>query len=195
MDDDLFFLADDKPSRADAMRNREKLLQVATQLFDQYPVEDVTMSQIAQSAQVGKGTLYRNFQDKGTLCIALLDQSLRTLQEETLTYLRQDLPPYAKLVWFLKQVINFNVQNQEILQEVRRNATTDETVIRAHGWWYQTIFALLKQIDPTHDWQYISHVFYTALDIQAIQYQLDYLHYTQTDIEQQMLAMLDRLLD
>jgi AcrR family transcriptional regulator len=57
--------------RADAQRNRERILEAATTLMATHGI-DVPIDEIAQLAQVGVGTLYRNFPTKGALFEALL---------------------------------------------------------------------------------------------------------------------------
>ncbi|HRF98801.1 MAG TPA: helix-turn-helix domain-containing protein, partial [Aggregatilineales bacterium] len=56
--DDSILINPTNPPRADALRNHALLLETARQLFVEQGVESVTMSQIAQAAGVGKGTLY-----------------------------------------------------------------------------------------------------------------------------------------
>jgi AcrR family transcriptional regulator len=51
--------------RADAARNRLRVLDAAERLFADRGVAGVTMDDIAAAAGVGKGTLYRRFTDKG----------------------------------------------------------------------------------------------------------------------------------
>jgi AcrR family transcriptional regulator len=67
--------------RADAARNRRKVLDAAERLFAQHGIAAVTMDEVAAAAGVGKGTLYRRFTDKGGLAVALLDERERELQQ------------------------------------------------------------------------------------------------------------------
>src|SRR4029077_10361011 len=64
--------------RADAQRNRERILEAATTLMATYGI-DVPIDEIAQLAQVGVGTVYRNFPTKGALFEALLMARLQPL--------------------------------------------------------------------------------------------------------------------
>jgi AcrR family transcriptional regulator len=70
--------------RADAARNRRRVLAAAQDLFAERGVAAVTMDDVAARAGVGKGTLYRRFGDKGRLAVALLDQHERALQARIL---------------------------------------------------------------------------------------------------------------
>jgi AcrR family transcriptional regulator len=55
-----------RPMRADARRNRERILTAARELFAGDPPE-VQMDDLARRAGVGVGTLYRHFPDKEAL--------------------------------------------------------------------------------------------------------------------------------
>jgi AcrR family transcriptional regulator len=55
-----------RPMRADARRNRERILQAARELFASQEPE-VQMDDIARRAGVGVGTVYRHFPDKQVL--------------------------------------------------------------------------------------------------------------------------------
>ncbi|MFJ8966403.1 TetR/AcrR family transcriptional regulator [Lentzea sp. NPDC102401] len=67
-----------KPLRADAARNREKLLAAATQLFSERGL-DVPMEHIARHAEVSIGTLYKHFPTREDLFTAIFPQRLAAL--------------------------------------------------------------------------------------------------------------------
>jgi AcrR family transcriptional regulator len=67
--------------RADARRNRERILCEAARLFAARGVANVSMDDVAAAAGVGKGTLYRRFQDRGQLLRALVEEPERDLQD------------------------------------------------------------------------------------------------------------------
>ena len=71
----------DQPERADAQRNRLKVLTAAERLFASHGVENVSMDAIAAEAGVGKGTLFRRFGDRAGLALALLHEHTVILQE------------------------------------------------------------------------------------------------------------------
>src|ERR1700761_643381 len=57
--------------RADAERNRRRLLDAATEMFCERGL-DVGVGEIAQQAGVGRGTLFRNFPTKEHLIAAIV---------------------------------------------------------------------------------------------------------------------------
>src|SRR5262245_47222458 len=67
--------------RADAARNRARVLAAAAELFGRLGVDSVSMDAVAAEAGVGKGTLFRRFGDKAGLAAALLDERERELQD------------------------------------------------------------------------------------------------------------------
>jgi AcrR family transcriptional regulator len=68
--------------RADARRNRERILCAAARLVDERGIDCVSMDDVAAAAGVGKGTLYRRFGDRWTLLRALIDEPERDFQDE-----------------------------------------------------------------------------------------------------------------
>ncbi|MEV2191147.1 helix-turn-helix domain-containing protein [Streptomyces phaeochromogenes] len=67
--------------RADAARNRARLLEVAARLVAERGAEHVTMHEVAEAAGVGKGTLFRRFGDRNGLLLALLAEAEAEFQE------------------------------------------------------------------------------------------------------------------
>ncbi|MGC2938780.1 MULTISPECIES: TetR/AcrR family transcriptional regulator [unclassified Brevibacterium] len=72
------------PLRADAQRNRQKVLDAAADILAAQGVDGLTMDELARSAGVGKGTLYRNFTDKAGIASALLDDRVRDMHARML---------------------------------------------------------------------------------------------------------------
>lgn len=70
--------------RADAARNRQRILQVARALVAEHGIEAVGMDDVARAACVGTGTLYRRFGDRAGLVLALLEERERKFQDAVL---------------------------------------------------------------------------------------------------------------
>ncbi|MGW4893356.1 TetR/AcrR family transcriptional regulator [Kitasatospora sp. NPDC004240] len=79
-------LADGPPprERADAARNRARVLAAAERLFAEGDPAAVTMDDIARTAGIGRGTLYRRYPDRAAVARALLDRHEHALQEQLL---------------------------------------------------------------------------------------------------------------
>jgi AcrR family transcriptional regulator len=72
----------ERPLRADAARNRARLLDVATQVFTTRGV-GVPTEEIARAAGVGVGTLFRHFPTKEALLEAVVVRRLESIAAET----------------------------------------------------------------------------------------------------------------
>lgn len=73
--------AGERPAlRADAARNRTRLLEAASRLMSACGAANLTMEAVATTAGVGKGTVFRRFGDRTGLLIALLDHREQQLQ-------------------------------------------------------------------------------------------------------------------
>src|SRR5438552_1410926 len=77
-------IAGERRERADAVRNRELVLQAARELFAERGVENVTMDEVARRAGVAKGTVFHLFGDRSGLALALLDEQERAIQDRLL---------------------------------------------------------------------------------------------------------------
>jgi AcrR family transcriptional regulator len=74
-----------RAERADAVRNREQLLQAVREMIAEDGVEKVTMDGLAERAGLGKGTVFRRFGTRAGIFTALLDEDERALQQSVLS--------------------------------------------------------------------------------------------------------------
>jgi AcrR family transcriptional regulator len=71
---------DDRPLRADARRNREKIMASALELFASRG-HDAQMEEIAAHSGLGMGTLYRHFPSKQALLTAMVAERFRGMAD------------------------------------------------------------------------------------------------------------------
>lgn len=187
---DILQLSDSRPTRADAVKNRSLLLETAVRLFDEHGVEAVSMSAIAEAAHVGKGTLYRHFRNKAELCNALLDHEQRQLQLQTFERLRTTCDPLENLRWFLRELVNFTYKNTPLLYVGASESGITLLDHPAHIWWRQTIRALLEQLNPAGDLDYITDVIYIMTDAHTINFQRYAMSYDKTRIQDGLVSAL-----
>ncbi|MFB7296054.1 TetR/AcrR family transcriptional regulator [Streptomyces rubiginosohelvolus] len=86
--------------RADALRNRERIVSAARELFVEFG-PDVALDDVARRAGVGNATLYRNFPDRAALTheVVLAVTSRTTLRAEEAVAAESD--PFAALSRFV----------------------------------------------------------------------------------------------
>ncbi len=134
--------------RADAARNRLRVLAAAERLFAQRGVPGVTMDDVAAAAKVGKGTLYRRFVDKGGLAVALLDERERHLQERILTGpppLGRGAEPADRLAAFVAGYLAFLDRQLDLVLLSETSTPGARQRTGAHGFWRQHCRYLLTQ--------------------------------------------------
>lgn len=192
MSDANLILMDAHPTRSDAVKNRALLLQTAQALFSARGVNDVTMTDIAEAARVGKGTLYRHFESKTVLCQALLDEDQRDLQDRALAYMRQSVDPLDKLYWFIGETLSFVQRNQPLL--CVSSSPTGSLGQPAHWWWHQTLRGLIGQVNPPGDLDYIADTLYVMLDVHTVYFLMEMRGYTIERIAQGVQSAAARLL-
>lgn len=186
-------LHDVRPTRSDAVKNRELLLETAQRLFAEHGVSAVSMSAVAQAAGVGKGTLYRHFANKTELCQELIDADQRDLQERTLRHLRENPGnPLDNLRWFLPEVVAFINRNLPMFL-VDLQHVSSLLGHPAHIWWWQTIRGLLRQINPDMDADYAADILYVMVDSRTIHYQQTVRGYSTERILSGLLNTVERL--
>jgi AcrR family transcriptional regulator len=87
-----------RTARADAARNREQLLEVATRVFASTEAE-TSMRAIAREAGVGIGTLYRHFPTRESLVEAVYRDQVVRLTNGALDLLADVAPAVAMRRW------------------------------------------------------------------------------------------------
>jgi len=90
-----------RPLRADARRNRERILVAARAVFADYG-HDAQMDEVARRAGVGMGTVYRHFPTKDALLEALLADSFSRIADNARAALDEPDPwqAFAGTLWF-----------------------------------------------------------------------------------------------
>jgi AcrR family transcriptional regulator len=85
-----------RPLRADARRNRERILDSARSVFAEYGAE-AQIDDVARRAGVGVGTVYRHFPTKEALMVELVRQKFRLFADRAREALEQNGEPFAAL--------------------------------------------------------------------------------------------------
>jgi AcrR family transcriptional regulator len=104
--------------RADAERNREKILTAARGAFVD-PEAEISMAEVARRAGVGMATLYRNFPGRRDLLEALYLDEVDALCASTETLASDD--PGARLDEFLRRFFAFFRAKRHLADELVKN--------------------------------------------------------------------------
>jgi AcrR family transcriptional regulator len=90
----------DRKPRADAQRNRERILEMAKQEFTRVGA-DASLEEIAKKAAVGPGTLYRHFPTREDLLVAVYKSEMEKLAAAERTLADSMSPVEALRAWLL----------------------------------------------------------------------------------------------
>ncbi|MFD6155936.1 TetR/AcrR family transcriptional regulator [Nocardia sp. NPDC060256] len=132
------------PERADAARNRAKVLAAAAELFATRDPRAVTMDDIAKAAGVGRGTLYRRYPDTNSIAVALLDEHERALQEQLIggvPPLGPGAPPAARLAAFYAAMVELLDAHADLVLGAEIGGARFAT--GSYGFWHAHVRALL----------------------------------------------------
>ncbi|MFQ3546064.1 TetR/AcrR family transcriptional regulator [Halobacillus rhizosphaerae] len=148
-------LSPGRTERRDAAQNRQRILDAAHNLFTQKGVEAVSMNQIAAEAEIGAGTLYRRYRNKGELCLALIKDNVVLCFESIDSYLEDNHtePPHERLKGILSLFIQFRESKSQLLKGVedgesaQRPATARSPLFTEL---HEKIVCLFEEMDEHH---------------------------------------------
>jgi AcrR family transcriptional regulator len=109
----------DRPLRADAARNAERILRAARDVYDELG-PDAPIEAIARRAGVGERTLYRRFPTKADLIRAALDQSIAEHLTPTIAAVRHADDPLRGLAQLIDTAISLGAREHNLLTAARR---------------------------------------------------------------------------
>lgn len=158
--------------RADAARNRQRLLEVAAALAEAHGVANVTMEAVAVAAGVGKGTVFRRFGDRTGLILSLIDHIEQQLQEAFIAGpppLGPDAPPLERLRAFGPAVIRHEDAHRDLYMAVRRQNQRFEPSFQLR---LTHVTLLLRQMRAPGDLELTGHTLQAYLDTLLIQHLL-----------------------
>ncbi len=97
-------------------RRTEEILAAAESIFAQYGYRLTKIDQIADSLNVGKGTIYRYFKDKKSLFIAVFEHGIRRLQQTMRSKTEQAPEPAKRVAAAVRTYFEFFDKNRELIE-------------------------------------------------------------------------------
>jgi AcrR family transcriptional regulator len=134
---------DEKPLRADAERNRRRVLDAAQALFGERGL-DVGVGEIAQRAGVGRGTLFRNFPTKEHLIAAIVVERMNEAIARGRELLAADDPGVA-LYDFLEDTVGRQQADRALFEAVEETFLANPGIRAAHAEVIEVLDALLER--------------------------------------------------
>ncbi|MEU9645409.1 helix-turn-helix domain-containing protein [Streptomyces sp. NPDC048188] len=166
---------DERCLRADAARNRARLLEAAERLVAEQGAAALTMEAVAAAACVGKGTVFRRFGDRTGLLAAMLDHSERKFQAALLSGpppLGPGAPPVERLRAFGCALLSRSVDQLDLLlagepSAERRHSFPPRRFLRQH------VALLLREAVPDADCELLSHTLMAYLDAPLVHHLIE----------------------
>lgn len=171
---DLPVIGTEPRERADAARNRRRILAAAQRLFAQQGVRCTSMDAIAAEAGVGKGTLFRRFGDRSSLALAVLDESERELQDAVLDGpppLGPGVAPCRRLVAFGAAMLDRLETHLDLLLDAELHSAGGFLRSEPYMVHWLHVRTLVEQARPSCDVDYTTDVLLGALSAQVFAHQ------------------------
>lgn len=152
--------------RADARRNRARVMAVTRQLVDQEGPHHLRVAEVARLAGVGPGTVYRAFGDKAGLLLALLDDDERRLQELILRGpppLGPGASPDERLQAFMVALFDLTARDRHILLAADAGDPAGRFRTGVHDAWVRHVTMLLSSLRPAADARLLAELLLAAL--------------------------------
>jgi AcrR family transcriptional regulator len=111
-----------RPKRADARRNYEKVLAAARAAFAERG-DATSLEEIARRAEVGIGTLYRNFPNRQALLEAVYADEVESFCQTSVEL--HALPPWDAFEAWVRRLVGYIVTKQALAQELMEYVDRD----------------------------------------------------------------------
>src|SRR5450755_517944 len=136
--------------RADAERNRERILEVAKEAFARHGA-NASLDDIAKEAGVGPGTLYRHFPTRGELLEAVYRTEMEKLAAAEQKF-AEELPPVEALRAWLLLFVDYIAAKQLIAPALNALAGDPKNVFEAsYARIWEAIRVLVKRAIKSGD--------------------------------------------
>ncbi|WP_240197147.1 TetR/AcrR family transcriptional regulator [Nonomuraea lactucae] len=166
-------LGQSQPERADAARNRQKIIEVTARMIAERGADQLSLDEVAREACVGVGTVYRRFRDKAGLLWALIDERERRFQAAFLTgppAVGPGAPPAERVRAFLGALVDRVVEQQDlfVLLELGAPKARFNGPYRVH---HTHLAGLLSEVRPDADARFLADALLATANAHLILYQ------------------------
>lgn len=173
--------------RADAVRNRERIVIAAADLFAGEQSETVTVDAIAERAGVGKGTVFRRF---GSL-EGLLEAALAPAVDELRIAVESgdgplgpggDATPRARLDAYVDALLDFVWANRRLIRGLESRRPFAYYANPASEFWIAELARRVRAADPAVDAGHRGFAVFTNMRADVLEYLTEHCGYTKERI-------------
>lgn len=159
--------------RADAARNRQRILEAAERLFAERGPESVSMDDVARAAGVGKGTLFRRFGDRAGLARTVLSTHEAAFQEAIIRGsppLGPGAPAVERLVAFGRGMLGLVEAHRELLVVAETGAPCGRFRSGPYPSYRFFVRTIVSEIAPELDPDYTADALLATLSAELVSY-------------------------
>ena len=121
-----------RPQRSDAARNRARLLEAAAAVFAERGLE-ASVGEIAARAEVGRGTLFRNFPTKEDLIAAIVVEKMREGIADGRALLAAAAPDDGSVVFsFMEEIVSRQQNDRALFESVSEEFMSNTEIHGVH---------------------------------------------------------------
>lgn len=159
--------------RADAARNRVRILEAAERLFAERGAQNVSMDEVAQAANVGKGTLFRRFGDRAGLARAVISTHEAAFQEAIIRGappLGPGAPASERLIAFGRGMLGLVDAHRELLLAAETGKPSGKFRSGPYASYRFYVISLLREAAPQLDPDYTADALLATLGAGFVAY-------------------------
>jgi AcrR family transcriptional regulator len=152
--------------RADAARNRRRILDAAARVVAERGPAGLAMDEVAAAAGVGVGTVYRRFGDRAGLAQALLDAQEQRFQAAFLhgpPPLGPGAPPGERIRAFLHAYVDRLAEQAPLLAVAESDPPHARFASGAYGLHRRHLAGLIAQVRPEADADFVAEALLAPL--------------------------------
>jgi AcrR family transcriptional regulator len=195
---ELPVLGGESHERSDAARNRRKVLEAASRLFECHGAANVSMEAVAAEAGVGKGTLFRRFGDRASLARSVLEQHEIELQDGMIrgpAPLGPGAPPCERLYAFGRAYLTFLDRHSDLILAAEFGSPGLRLVSPVYALYRTHVTLLLQQAGVDGHAEYLADVLLAPLSASTFCYHRDARGLTVDQLAEHYRDLCRRVLD
>jgi AcrR family transcriptional regulator len=187
-----------RPERADAAENRRRVLAAACRLFADHGAANVSMDQVAATAGVGKGTLFRRFGDRAGLARAVISQHEAALQDQLIRGappLGPGAPARERLLAFGRAYLEFLDAHADTLLAAEYGASLPRQAGAPYAFYRTHVTLLLRDAGCGDRADYLADVLLSPLSSATFKYHRELRGLSVDELAGAYADLVARLLD
>lgn len=195
----LSVVGQESSERADAARNRRRILAAAESIVAERGVAELSVADVARSAGVGVGTIYRRFGDRAGLVATMMNERERALQRSLLDGpppLGPGAPPVERARAFLHAYVDLLDAYAELMEAIEASMPAERRYGGgAYAVHHRHLALLIEEARPDLPAEYRADVLLASLSPGLIRFQRVRRGMGLDQIKTGLDGLLDDLLD